>query len=85
MQDRTQEHLGAADRGIIVARQVLLRAIRDVQAGREPPGLVRDPNSRWAPEFVARSDALLPSSVDWHNYWRDETLTSELATVTTIG
>ena len=85
VQDRTKEHLGATDKGIIAARQVLLRAIRDVQAGREPPALVRDPSTRWAPELVARSDALLPSSVDWHNYWRNETVTAELATVTTIG
>jgi hypothetical protein len=36
--DRTKEHLGPADRAIIAARQVLLQAVRAVQAGNEPPG-----------------------------------------------
>src|SRR5581483_7869000 len=49
IQDRTQEHLGATDRGIFAARQVLLRAIRDVQAGRPAPGLARPGDAPWNP------------------------------------
>src|SRR6266545_7898101 len=40
IQDRTQEHLGSTDRGILAARLVLLRAVRDVQAGRPAPAVV---------------------------------------------
>jgi len=36
--DRTREHLGPADRAIIVARQLLLRAIQTVEDGGEPLG-----------------------------------------------
>jgi len=36
--DRTREHLGPADKAIIIARQALLQAIKAVQAGGNPPG-----------------------------------------------
>ena len=36
--DRTKEHLGPADKAIITARQVLLQALKAVQAGEDPPG-----------------------------------------------
>ncbi len=37
--DRTREHLYPADAAIIRLRQMLIRAARHVEAGREPPGL----------------------------------------------
>lgn len=40
--DRTREHLGYSDKTIIALRRVLLQAARTVQAGREPPHIVRD-------------------------------------------
>ena len=36
--DRTKEHLGPADQAIITARQVLLQAVKAVQAGKDPLG-----------------------------------------------
>ena len=36
--DRTKEHLGPADQAIIACRQLLLRAVKAVQAGHNPPG-----------------------------------------------
>jgi phthalate 4,5-dioxygenase len=36
--DRTREHLGPADKAIITARQLLLEAVKAVQAGEDPPG-----------------------------------------------
>lgn len=41
--DRTQEHLGESDRGIIAMRKRLLEQARVVADGGEPKGLVRDP------------------------------------------
>jgi len=41
--DRTKEHLGVSDTAIIQIRKILLQSLRDVAAGREPPGL--DPES----------------------------------------
>jgi phthalate 4,5-dioxygenase len=37
--DRTYERLGTTDRAIITARRMLLQAVKDVQAGGDPPGL----------------------------------------------
>jgi hypothetical protein len=34
--DRTNEHLGRTDKGIVMFRRLLARAIRDVQAGGTP-------------------------------------------------
>jgi hypothetical protein len=35
--DRTKEHLGTSDAGVIALRRRLLKAARDLQAGKEPP------------------------------------------------
>jgi 5,5'-dehydrodivanillate O-demethylase len=40
--DRTQEHLGASDQGIVMYRRMLDREIRKVAAGRDPMATVRD-------------------------------------------
>jgi len=37
--DRSQEHLGPADRAIITTRRLLLQAIRAVREGGDPPGV----------------------------------------------
>jgi 5,5'-dehydrodivanillate O-demethylase len=42
--DRTREHLGASDRGIILYRQTLLEQIKRVQEGHDPLGVIRDPS-----------------------------------------
>lgn len=41
--DRSREHLGAGDRGIVMFRQMLLQQISIVEKGGEPMGLIRDP------------------------------------------
>jgi 5,5'-dehydrodivanillate O-demethylase len=41
--DRTQEHLGHADRGIVMFRKLLREQIEIVQKGGEPMGVIRDP------------------------------------------
>jgi 5,5'-dehydrodivanillate O-demethylase len=41
--NRTQEHLGASDEGIIMFRKLLREQIELVQRGGEPLGVVRDP------------------------------------------
>jgi phthalate 4,5-dioxygenase oxygenase subunit len=42
--DRTREHLGASDIAIVQARRMLLNAMKDVQAGKEAPGVIRNPS-----------------------------------------
>jgi hypothetical protein len=57
--DRSQEHLGPADRAIIVARQLLSQAIRTHQDGGMPPGLE-------ASYYTVRAtEGSLPNDVDW--------------------
>lgn len=41
--DRTSEHLGASDRGIMLYRQVLQEMITRVENGEDPMGVLRDP------------------------------------------
>jgi 5,5'-dehydrodivanillate O-demethylase len=41
--DRTQEHLGESDRGVILMRKRMLEEAEVVRAGGEPKGVVRDP------------------------------------------
>ena len=57
IQDRTTEHLGTSDIGIIMARRRLLKAARALEQGEEPPG--RDPAS----QRVRSASLLLPHDV----------------------
>ena len=41
--DRTREHLGAADRGIIMFRKLIREQIERVGRGEDPLGVIRDP------------------------------------------
>ena len=62
--DRTKEHLGVSDSYVIQVRRFLLKAVRDLQAGKQPPGLVYD--SGKADFSRIRCDvAYLPSGVSW--------------------
>ena len=49
--DRTQEHLGVSDEGIILLRKILREQIEIVGNGGEPLGLVRDPRKNRLIEF----------------------------------
>lgn len=42
--DRSREHLAASDRGIILFRNIVRESIEAVQQGRDPFGVIRDPN-----------------------------------------
>jgi hypothetical protein len=57
--DRTREHLGPADRAIIVAREMLLDAIERVEADGDPPGLDGDY------VHLRVAVATLPRTADW--------------------
>src|SRR5690606_3161635 len=39
LQDYSKEHLVATDRAIVMARRILARAVRELEAGNEPPAL----------------------------------------------
>jgi 5,5'-dehydrodivanillate O-demethylase len=49
--DRTQEHLGVGDEGMIVLRKVLREQIERVQRGHDPLGMIRNPERNSIIEF----------------------------------
>ena len=42
--NRAREHLGQCDKGVIMMRKMIKDAIADVQAGKDPKGVLRDQN-----------------------------------------
>jgi phthalate 4,5-dioxygenase len=62
--DRTKERLGASDSYVIQVRRFLLKAVRDVEAGKAPPGAIYNDEN---PDLSGiRCDiAHLPANVSW--------------------
>ena len=46
------EHLGATDGHVIELRRFLLGALKDIEEGRDPPGIFRDPAENQIGNFV---------------------------------
>lgn len=67
IQDRTQEHLVSSDKTIVAARKLLLKAIRDVEEGREPTHVIRDPKLNHFPHLQVISE-VIPNSVNVKDY-----------------
>ena len=70
VQNRTEENLVSSDKAIVAARKLIFNGIRDVQAGREPQHVVRDPTANTFPNLVVISD-VIAKSLDWKDYTRD--------------
>ena len=68
--DRTREHLGQSDRIIIAMRRLLLRAVRDVAEGRDPPHVIRDPVRNHFPDLLVWVGTV-PRGSDWQAIRRD--------------
>jgi hypothetical protein len=71
IQDRTQEHLTQGDIALVTARKLMLTAIQDVQAGRDPRHVVRDPAANRFPDLVVRS-SIIPRGRDHRTFWKTE-------------
>lgn len=67
IQDRTEEHLVSSDKAILAARKFLEKAIRDVQEGRDPPHVIREPSQNRLPHLLVLSD-MIPNAADWKEY-----------------
>ena len=67
--DRTREHLGSTDRGVILMRRQLLAAVDDVEAGREPLLRRRRENADPLADMVVRA-ARLPRGAEVRGFWR---------------
>lgn len=67
IQNRTREHLVTSDKAIVAARKQLLKAIQDVQEGRDPLHVIRDPKQNRFPHMVVISE-VVAISTDMKNY-----------------
>ncbi len=63
VQDRTQEHLTSSDIVLVVARKAMVKAIRDLQEGREPANVVRD--AKFNGFRVGGIQDIYANSVNW--------------------
>jgi phthalate 4,5-dioxygenase len=65
IQDRTKEHLvTSSDAAIVVARKLMLKGIQDVEAGRDPQHVIRDPAANNLSHLFAYS-AVVPKDANW--------------------
>jgi 5,5'-dehydrodivanillate O-demethylase len=56
--DRSTEHLGATDKGVILLRRLYRESIEAVQSGRDPIAVVRDPAKNKIIRLVPHEDLL---------------------------
>jgi phthalate 4,5-dioxygenase oxygenase subunit len=75
--DREHEHLGLSDTHIIEMRRFYLNAIKDVQAGKDPPGIFFTPEENRMGNWQHMITVVLPREKDWRDVlpavddWRD--------------
>jgi hypothetical protein len=70
IQDRSHEHLGANDKCIVASRIMLLKAIRELQQGIDPPLFTRNPLENHDIKLTG-GGIQVPAGVDWHDYVKD--------------
>ena len=76
VQNRTNEHLVSSDKAIVAARKLLLNAIKNVQEGRQPQHVMRDPKLNHFSHLVVLSE-LVPASTDLKQFVRDRAANSQ--------
>jgi phenylpropionate dioxygenase-like ring-hydroxylating dioxygenase large terminal subunit len=81
IQDRSQEHLSSQDAAMVASRQLLMKGLRDVAAGKDPPGVIRDPAQNRFPPLFTRHSSIVPLDADWkaHFHEMDRKLAAERA------
>jgi 5,5'-dehydrodivanillate O-demethylase len=57
--DRTKEHLGRSDRGVVMLRKRLMQDLKAISEARDPSGLIRDSSRNAAIELPIADRALL--------------------------
>ncbi len=67
IQDRTREHLGQSDKGIVAYRRLLRRSIELVEKGERP---LIDPAKADALHGPATMDGIGPADA-WQDYWKE--------------
>ncbi len=70
IQDRSQEHLSSQDGPLVVSRKLLLKGLKDVAEGRDPPGVLRDVELNSFPRPFAYT-LFAPNGVDWKQWIKE--------------
>jgi hypothetical protein len=68
--DRTEEHLPPTDAGVVALRQSMLRAIKDVQEGRDPPNVIRQADQLDRLLEITSGSWLVPDGTTWEEEYR---------------
>jgi 5,5'-dehydrodivanillate O-demethylase len=55
--DRTRETLGSTDRGVTLLRRMLRRELQNVEAGKDPIGVIRDPGRNHVDLHIEKAKA----------------------------
>jgi hypothetical protein len=63
IQNRTREHLMPSDQAVLASRKILVKAIRDLQEGREPANVARDAQKNQFP--IVSLNEVLPDGKNW--------------------
>lgn len=70
--DRSKEHLGVSDKGVIALRRFLVEAVQAFQSGQEPPHIVTNPASNNFPD-IDTVTKVIPAGEDWRDHFKNLT------------
>jgi hypothetical protein len=62
--------LGYSDKAIALERRLLLKALKTVQEGGDPPHVIRNPEKNHLPGLGGLS-VVIPSTKDWKSIWQE--------------
>jgi hypothetical protein len=65
--DRSREYLGQSDAGIVAVRNLMIKTIRDLQKGIEPPQVVTDEADNVF-THVDTCQVTIPQGADWREW-----------------
>ena len=75
--DRTKEYLGSSDKALITCRKLFFKALRDMQAGKEAPHVIREAEANRFSHIVVLSELI--DSPEWREYL-DRRIKDQVAT-----
>jgi phthalate 4,5-dioxygenase len=84
IQDRSQEHLTANDAPVVISRKLLLKGIKDVAEGRDPPNVLRDPARNRFPRVFAYTNTVA-AETEWKAYVRQVEAGIEASMASGVG
>lgn len=72
--NRTKEHLGVSDKALIAVRSLLLKSVKAIQDGKEPPHIVKDPKKNTF-THIDTLDEVIPADRHWREKFKHLTKT----------